>query len=180
MSRFSFIEDEVLRKNLDLTFDLVVNLATVTKSVGYTEPVRSSFRKVTIITTASIIEALLMYILKKKITESKVLKVSQDTEIIKSLMKLDDGTRIVHLKDIEKKEKWDKLNLGNLIDIAGDNGICDSDPGLATDIRQVKDLRNKQHISTLEVVDGGYTTENVEFVFKTAGRVKKLAEECSK
>lgn len=69
MSHFIFIGDKILRKNLDIALDYIVELIALSKSKSYKDkPVLiSSFRKSIVIHTASIIEASLFWKLKQKI-----------------------------------------------------------------------------------------------------------------
>lgn len=64
-SNFSFVTDEVLRVNLDVTFRHLIELLSLSESDKYSETLKSSFRKMVIIYTASIVEALLLWILKR-------------------------------------------------------------------------------------------------------------------
>ena len=69
MSNFAFVTDKILRENLDVAFEHVTDLLSLSESNSYSSLAKSSFRKTIIIYTASIIEALLLYFLKKKFTE---------------------------------------------------------------------------------------------------------------
>ena len=60
MSNFAFIDDEVLKTNLDIAFDHIIELITISDS-DFKPLLISSFRKTIIILMASIIEALLLW-----------------------------------------------------------------------------------------------------------------------
>ncbi|MEI7579246.1 MAG: hypothetical protein WCJ58_04365 [bacterium] len=68
MSNFSFVKDKILRTNIDIAFEHILNLTTIQNDDRYNSPnVLSSFRKTILIYTVSIIEALLLFILKNKL-----------------------------------------------------------------------------------------------------------------
>jgi undecaprenyl pyrophosphate phosphatase UppP len=69
-SRFDFVSDGVTRVHLERAFVLVIALVTVSETPQYSDEIKSSFRKTAIIHTASIIEALLLLILKSRKTEN--------------------------------------------------------------------------------------------------------------
>ncbi len=71
MSHFSFIDNKILQKNLDMTFDHVLELFLVLDKQE-DDLVKSSFRKTIIVHMASIIEALLLWKLKKEIKAVKL------------------------------------------------------------------------------------------------------------
>ncbi len=65
--RFSFIDDSILRENLNQVFDDIVDFTSIMD--GYNEEsIQINFRRAVILYTAAIIEALLHYIVEKKVT----------------------------------------------------------------------------------------------------------------
>lgn len=70
MSDFPFVDNDALRANLDNTIQHIAELVAIADS--YDRILSSSFRKTVIISTASIIEALLQWKLKKKIKAEKI------------------------------------------------------------------------------------------------------------
>ena len=174
-SNFSFVNDHVLRDNIDIAFDLVVELIPLSNSKEYSELIKSSFRKLIIISTASIIEALILYILKNNKTEEELSSKTIEIKEIKRIYEINKETRIILVEDYEKIKscKFEKLNLQNLIDLCKEHKLLNKE--ILDLVSGVKDLRNKQHIGTLKHVDGGYSQKDLEFVFFVASRVKKLA-----
>ena len=71
-SNFPFIDNPVLRKNIDEAFDHILTLLPFTESEDYNEPAKSAFRKTIIIYTASIVEALLFYVLDTEFTDDDI------------------------------------------------------------------------------------------------------------
>lgn len=69
MSNFPFISNSILQENLDNAFQHVLDLLILINSGDYDKISRNSFRKSTIICTASIIEALLFVLLKNNLSE---------------------------------------------------------------------------------------------------------------
>lgn len=183
-SNFPFVDDAILRANLDLTFNLIVKLVPI--SVNHEvkkelpEEIVSSVRKQIIINTASIIEALILSILKKH-KNPEVFDIKTEAfKIDKTIYVTEDGKKIVLGHDSEKIEKcrFDKLNLGNMIDLCHDHGILNA--VLLDHIKKVKEMRNRQHLGSLKFVDGDYTHNELEFVFSVAKEVKNLAKTVSK
>lgn len=84
-SNFEFIRDDALRENLDRVFDHIIELVSLAESSAYDSVLRSSFRKTVIIYTGSIIEALLLHILKVHKTEEECARSFSEFKIIKDI-----------------------------------------------------------------------------------------------
>ncbi len=175
-SNFSFIGDEILKENLDITFDHLLELLSLSETPKYTEIVKSSFRKTTIIYTASIIEALLLWILKKRIKETDLKREIKTFKISKDIYKVNSEERIVLGKDVIKTEqfKFSRLNLADINSICKTHRIITDK--MFKDVDKVRELRNRLHIATLEVVEKDYTKIDLEFVFSVAREVKNFAK----
>lgn len=174
-THFATIKDKVLCTNLDRVFDHILTLIPLSESTSYEEIVKSSFCKTIIIYTASIIEALLLYILKQNKTEQECARVKAEFKILLEIYKIDDTKRIVLGEDIEGKEKlkFNKINLGQINDLCLDHGIIDKN--MYKNIDKVRYLRNSQHLGSLSGIDRSYTKEDLKFVFDVAKQVKATA-----
>jgi hypothetical protein len=173
-SNFSFVSDRIIRENLEIAFDHLIELLFLSESTGYSNTLKSSFRKTVIIYTASIIEALLFWIIKINKTEEEISGKSTEFKIIKTLYPINKEERIVLGKDYLKKNKcrFEKLNLDQINDICKKHNLISKD--LFGKIDKVRRLRNRLHISTLKVLENEYSKTDLEFVFSVAREVKKL------
>ena len=178
-SNFAFIADAVLRSNLDRTFDHIVELVSLSESPKYDELLKSSFRKTTIIFTASIVEALLLFILKKQKTEKECAQLRTSFKVLKELYRIDERKRIVLGEDRHEREKFsfNKLNLDQINKLCRDHKIIADT--LYKNIDNVRILRNRQHLGGLDQVDQDYTAKDLEFVFSVAREIKLLVEHVS-
>ena len=109
MSRFGFILDSILRKNLDVAFEHILDLISITINPTYQEKrnLLSSLHKTIIINTASIIEALLLWKLKKE-NKHNIIVLSNEWKYteIKKLHKISDDEYII---GANKKREIKKL-----------------------------------------------------------------------
>ena len=176
VSNFSFIQDEVLRKNLDITFDHLLELLSLSESSGYTDTLKSSFRKTVIIYTASVIEALLLWMLKENKTEDELSEIHTVFRVSKIVYEINEVERIVLGSDMVKIEKcrFEKLNLDQVNSLCKKHNLITKN--IFDDIDRVRILRNRLHISTLKVIEKDYSKMDLEFVFSVAREVKNLAK----
>lgn len=173
-SNFSFINDEILRENLDIAFNHLIELTYLCETPKYNSVLKSSFRKTTIIYTASIIEALLLWLLKKNTHGVNLKKETKIFQISKDIYKINSEEKIVLGKEVIKIEqiKFSKLNLGEINSLCRNSGLITDK--VFKDVDRVRELRNRQHIGNLEVVEKDYTKTDLEFVFSVARVVKNL------
>ncbi|MBU4480434.1 hypothetical protein KKG48_03270 [Patescibacteria group bacterium] len=175
-SHFSFIDDVALRTNLDVVFDHIVELTTI--SDQYKSVLRSSFKKTIIIYTASIIEALLLWLLKKEIKNSEIeLKDVWKYNDIKVIYKLTDGSSCEVVAGIRKKEvkKLNNLDFFAVSRFCLDHNIITRNT--FDNVDKVRKLRNKLHIGGLANIDRKYTDKDLKFVFGVAKDIKIIASE---
>ncbi|MFZ2969553.1 MAG: hypothetical protein WA063_00230 [Minisyncoccia bacterium] len=177
-SNFSFISDSILRKNLDIVFDHIIELISVSESNKYEDTIISSFRKTIIIYTATIIEAILLWKLKEKVKGNDIeLKEDWKYKDVRKIHILKESPleKIIWCKrkmETEKK-KFSKLNLVEINKLCKKYKIItDSD---FENVDKVRDLRNRLHIGGLKKIEEGYTKNDLEFVFGVAKRTKELA-----
>ncbi|KKU80680.1 MAG: hypothetical protein UY07_C0036G0007 [Parcubacteria group bacterium GW2011_GWA1_47_8] len=173
-SNFPFITDDVLRENLDIAFDHLTELILLSESPKYNPVLKSSFRKTTIIYTASIIEAILLWFLKKKVKEVDLKRETKRFKIEKEIYQISDAEKIVLGKDVTTVEqiKFSKLNLADINTLCKENGIITD--SIFKKVNKVRELRNKLHIGTLTVIEKDYSKKDLEFVFSVAREIKKL------
>ena len=176
-SNFSFVNDLILRKNLDFVFDYIIELISVSESNRYEGEIISSFRKTIIVYTATIIEALLLWKLKEKV-KGNIIELKEnwkykDIKKIHTLEKnpLEEIVWCKRTKEIEKK----KISKLNLIET---NRLCKKYRIITENdfknVEEVRDLRNRLHIGGLKKLEKGYTKNDLEFVFGVAKRTKEL------
>ena len=171
MSHFPFIDNSVLRNNLDVTFQHIVELATIADK--YDKILSSSFRKTIIIYTASIIEALLLWRLKKKVKATKV-KLSDEWKFydIKILYKISVSEEVVGAKRKKEKKEIKKLDFVRIIDLCVKYKIVAKQ--FSEEIHKVRKLRNRLHIGGLAKAEKEYTKKDLKFVFGVAKKIKIL------
>jgi len=170
-SHFSFIERAVLRQNLDQAFDHILTLLPFIESDDYNEEAKSAFRKTIIIYTASIIEALLFYILDSEFDEDDLASSDWEFQSKKVLYVVDDSHEIV-AGDFKKKSLKvvkDKLNLGQINNILKDKSIIGE--SIYKKVDEVRIFRNDQHIGPHKKVKT-YSKVDLEKAFNAASTVK--------
>ena len=174
-TNFSKIKDSVLRKNLDIVFNYVLILFTLSEAKKYDAIIKSSFRKSVVIYTSSIIEAMILYLLKQKIKSEKIIlsnewkyfnivpihKISNNpTEEVIS------GFRKNEIKNIES------------IDFYRMNDLClkhkSIDEELFNEVNEARKLRNRLHIGGLKEVERNFNSSDLKFIFMVAEKVKNL------
>lgn len=173
---FLFVGDDILRENLEITFTHLLKLLSLSEYPDYSDILRSSFRKTVIIYTASIIEALLMSMLKKNKTEDELSQAHPVFKVDKLIYEINSVERIVLGRNEVKTDKcrFDKLNLDQLNDLCKKHDIISK--AVFDRVDKVRILRNRLHISTLKVVEKDYSKQDLEFVFSVAREVKNLAK----
>jgi len=174
-SSFGFISNDILRQNLDESFDHIVNLLPLIESGTYSDAATSAFRKTSIIYTASIIEALLFHILDTQLSDEDLTDYMWKLRNKKVLHKVDDSHEIV-AGDYKKEGKLldkSKLNLGQICNILKEKEILKKP--LYEKIDEVRVLRNGQHIGPNTSIKE-YTKVDLEKAFSVASDVKTFTK----
>ncbi len=175
MSKFGFIKHKVLQENLDVTFKHILDLISSLDDRKYNKLSRSSFRKTIIIHTASIVEALLFYLLKESFSEKDLEKSEWRFEYNKKneLFQVNKNHKIVagNYKEIRKNIDFKKLNLGQINDLLYEKKIISKT--IYKKVDKVRDLRNDQHLSRHKIIKD-YSKKDIEFVFSVAKEVKDI------
>jgi len=179
MSNFAFIDNDILRKNLDIAFDHIIELLAVSDSDFYkNKPLLiSSFRKTIIILMASIIEALLLWKLKRT-TKSKIIELSDEYKYfdIRTLHVINKKVKeeIIAGKRKKERKKLDRLDFIRIIDLCFKYNIFKK--VLHNELNKVRKLRNKLHIGGLEKIEKKYTQKDLKFVFSVAKKVDSVVQ----
>ena len=176
-SNFTFIGNEILRNNLDMAFSHILKLITVLGICKEKEE-QSAFGKTVIIYTASIIEALLLWLIKQKIKESKTILDFNDCwkyENIKILHKFGSKRKkeIICGNRLRKVKNLNKLDFNLIIRIVKYNKII-TDKTFINNLDKVRQMRNKIHIGGLKEVEKEYTKNDLEFIFSVAKEIKEI------
>lgn len=171
-SRFGFIEDGITRVHLDRAFQLIIELVTLSEAKEYTDELKSSFRKTAIIYTASIIEALLLSILKGAKTEAECDESKETVE--QTLYKISDKEQISIVKNKRIKVSFLKLSLDQINKLCKKFKLISNELSAKVDV--VRDLRNRQHLGSLSEIEATYTKKDLEFVFSVAKEVADRAQ----
>lgn len=176
-SNFPFVNNDVLRTNLDEAFDHILTLLPFTEAKTYNATAKSAFRKTIIIYTASIVEALLFHVLDTCFTEDDIAEHYSSWQLKnkKDLHEVADGHKIVSgdYKKIPGDGRKEKLNLGQINSFLKEKGILSED--LFGEIGKIQRLRNEQHINTQTKVKV-YTRRDLETAFSVAREVKEFAK----
>jgi len=178
MSNFPFISDSILRINLDLSFEHIIDLLSLSESETYKdeEVLVSSLRKTIIIHTASIIEALLLWRLKKECKVKKIELVDEwkyfDIRVIHTL---NSSEEVVAGKRKKKVKEMNKLDFVRITDLCHHHKIIENDI-LRDDIDKIRLFRNRLHIGGLAEIEKKYSKKDLEFSFGVARKVKSLIQ----
>jgi len=169
-----------LRENLDKSFDHILTLLPFTESKTYNEDAKSAFRKTIIIYTASIVEALLFYVLDTEFTDEDMKEYYSTWELKdkKVFYVVDERNEIVggvHRK-VSGKTGKDKMNLGQIMDFLKNKGVLNDN--LYKKIDEIRSMRNEQHIATHTRVPT-YGKVRLEKAFSVAREVKEFVRERS-
>jgi len=168
---FSFIDDEILRKNLEQISSHIRNLQFLTVLGTYPSQEHSSFCKTIIIYIAAQIEAVLLWYLKHHKTEQECANTERNFRVDQHIYQLSDTERIVRGRDISQtqKFKFSYVNLAQLIHLCTYFELLPEH--LADRIQKIRKLRNRQHIGGLDIVDQDYTETDVDSALQISEEV---------
>ena len=176
MSNFPFIQNQILRFNLDLAFVHIVDLLTLSESKSYKgkNTLVSSLRKTIIIHTASIIEALLLWKFKQVCNTTKV-ELADEWKYfdIKPIYKISESQEVIAGFRRKEQRDIDRIDFIRVTELCQKYNILRSKK-LKIDIDTVRELRNRVHIGGLSEIEKEYKKSDLEFCFDVAKRVKKL------
>jgi|SRR3989338_6234062 len=176
MSNFPFIQNQILRFNLDVSFMHIVDLLTISESESYRgkNTLVSSLRKTIIIHTASIIEALLLWKFKQVCNTAKV-ELADEWKYfdIKPIYRVNESQEVIAGLRRKEQKDVDKIEFARVTELCQKYNILRSEK-LKTDIDAVRELRNRMHIGGLSEIEKEYRKIDLEFCFDVTRRVKKL------
>ncbi len=170
---FEFVRDQALRTNLQITLSHVFDLLVI--SEYYKGLARSSFIKTTAIYVATIIEALLLWMLKQKLRKENNDKIRLKDEWkyrnIKQIYKIQDEPIQEVVACIREREtkKLKNLDFFRISRLCLDNKIITK--GLFSDIDQVRNMRNRLHIGNLESIDKEYSKKSLNFCMHVLDKI---------
>lgn len=180
--RFSFIDDKILRQNLNQVFDDIVDFTSIMDSFTE-ESIRINFRRAVIIYTSAIIEALMHYIVERKV---KPLEFEDDmwsyvgnpyichnyVDDEKREIQIICGKRFKKKKKITRNTQFKQINK-----VALDQKLIT--PTLFELVEEIRCLRNRIHLASLENIEKKYSKPVLNRVFDTARKIVKLAQKYS-
>jgi hypothetical protein len=171
-SRFAFVSNDSLRKNIHATFSHIARLLNIVDDPQYPNEAKSAFCKTIIIHTSSVLEALLFALLDTRYSDEDI-SVQYATWQMKQyhqLHTIDENTKIVAgtYKRTPSKTTKAKLNLSQIADILKRDDVISS--ALHQKITKVRSLRNEQHLATQQKLKS-YSRKDVAEVFEIAREV---------
>lgn len=179
--RFSFIEDDILRKNISIEFQYIIFLIAILDETDIEGKVlASSVHKDMILHAATIVESCVHYCLRKYIDRdlirsSDVMPQEWRNESHHILYKISDDKRVsgvVEHKAIE--HLTDKTQAVVVNRAARDAGILTK--GLFEKAETLRNQRNRIHLSGLQVVDKKYSKIESASAFALAKEVIERVE----
>lgn len=176
--RFAFIKDKTLRENLNQVFTDITDFASIMYS--YNENIQNNFSRAIILYTSAIVEALMHYIVEKKVTSLELDECEwcYDGEPHVCHRYKDDkgreiqiiaGKRFKKNKKITKNTQFKQINC-----IALSKKIITK--SLYEEVDKMRALRNRIHLTSLEDIEKKYSKQNLNEAFETARKVVEIAE----
>ena len=163
MKDISFIDDLSLRKRITDVITDVFDLGTMIEKQDK-EKTKSCLRKTMIIYTVSVIEALLVWKLRKEISAEKI-SLSDEMKYSKPQKINEAGNlNLFVVKGKKETRKITDLNLNRVIDICSSREII-TDEDIIDKLHEVRKMRNELHIGGLKAARKVYSQDNLKFVF---------------
>jgi len=173
--RFNFIDDEILRENISLTFKYINFLILISKKKDYSDfsDVSYSIYKDMIVCTGSVIESCLHFCLKKyfeleKIKSTDVMPCEWKNKICKKVY--DIALEKSEVCTIIRQKKPVKLT--DITQFKDINTACKKAEILNNELYEkaeyIRDQRNKIHLTGMMIIDDFYTENDAKIVFAYA------------
>jgi len=176
---FIFIDDLILRENIAIVFQYIIFLINIEKKHILPGAISYLIYKDMIIHTASIAEAILCYGLKKSLEMNKA---SLELMGIVDKDSRYKGFKLIYTISTEKeigsviKTKQfinpEKMQFNDLISAALHISLIDK--SLGDELTTIRKQRNNIHLSNFAKIDNGYTKQEVEKIFNTVYKLKKM------
>ena len=163
MKSIDFIDDRLLREKMEDVRNDVSDLGMLLE-IQDKERIKRCIRKTIIIYTASIIEALLLWKLRKGVASDRITLSNEWKYLdLKKFYETDEFELIAGKRKQEVK-KINDLDFNRLIDVCEKYQVVKS-AKLIKDLHKVRKMRNELHIGGITTTRKIYTQNNLEFVF---------------
>ena len=170
---FDFVDDPALKKHLINAHELILELIFLIENTAYQkkETLLISIRKTIIIQIAALVEALLLWRLKKIEKKGEVV-IDDEWEYTNThkIYELVAHEEIVWAHRKQVKRKIDKLDFNRITQKCAKHKILTSEK-LIKDITKIRKFRNNLHIGNLGELEEKYNREDLEFCFSVLERV---------
>lgn len=168
-----FISDLWLRKKISDSIRTISELYVVEGKDIYPEDLNKELRRIIVLYSASIVEALLLYLYKKKriVIDSIDYK---DVHTLPNTFQSECGANLVFAKQVKTPKHERELMLDLLLKLFTENGVISK--GLSIKIKRSKDIRNTFHLSksrTGLTVGKARVQASTEAIYETISVVKK-------
>jgi len=189
--RFHFIESDILRTNLAISFQYIIFLINIEDELVKLEDdleelpgaIYYSNYKTILVNTASIVESVLHYglttqIQKGEVRQEKVMKkVERFFNDKKTIYNFPDSNQKIVAGRVEVKpeELTEKTQFATISKACKRAGIIDQ--ALFNEVENLRENRNRLHLTALEEREDYYAKETIEHGFSTANKVLKRIEE---
>ena len=180
--RFSFVDNAVLQANLAIYLQYIIFLIVTTEELKLPGPIRYSIYKDIILHTATIVEGVTYYCVKKYLQKGLI-----KSEDVMPFGWKDDGYHVLHNVPEEGKETrgivrhksyekfTDSVQFKTVNDIARKAGIFDG--GLYEKVENLREKRNKIHLAGLKKVDDYYREQDIKKVFEDTREIIEALED---
>lgn len=170
---FDFVDDPALKKHLINAHELILELIFLTENTSYQEKetLLISIRKTIIIQIAALVEALLLWRLKK-IEKNGEVVIDDEWEYTNphKIYEFVANEEIVWAHRKQVKRKIDQLDFSRITQKCAKYKILKS-KRLIEDITKIRKLRNNLHIGSLGELEEKYNRKDLEFCFSILERV---------
>lgn len=176
--RFSFVEDDTLRKNIAIVLEYIIFLVGIVEETNQKELIRSSLYKDMFVCLGTIIEACLFYVLMEHVRMNAVKKsnvfgvewkIQKEGLIFQETKKKRIRYVIEQVRDVEMRKDFVEINRACLR-----GGILSrKEFEMAESIR---DARNKIHVSGLKDIENTYSKSDLDHFFGKANRLIDAVE----
>ena len=163
MRDFDFIGDPLLRERIKGVRSDLTALGGLLKNESKSD-VKSCLRKTMIIYVASIIEALLLWKLKKEIISDRVTLSNEWKYLDLKKFYETDEFELIAGKRKQETRKISELDFNRMIDVCEKYRAVKGEK-LIKDLHKVRKLRNELHIGGIATIRKIYTQNDLKFVF---------------
>lgn len=173
-ARFSYINDDNLRKHMWDTLEFISNILSIADE--FTEQEKNYFHKTAILYTASIIESQIHFCIKRMWYTEIENKKTREYKNVNIIYK--DSNNKTEIMSCNRTRPITKLNW--CVDFWLLNKFSKEkwlyNETIFTEIEKTRKLRNKIHLMKLEDIDRKYTKKQLDGVFETARKLFKIIE----